>query len=189
METKTFLTQLQDHVQQIKDTTHSAFSPLDVAVLNFKSQPTSWSVLECLEHLNRYSRFYLPALEKAIAQAPVSSATQPVKYSWLGKKSLDLVNPESPKKHKTLARMNPQNSQLTKAVIDEFLQHQDTLLHLLGMAGSVDLNKKAIPVEFLRLLKMRTGEALEFVVLHEQRHLQQALRVKESTSQPISLVV
>ncbi|GAA4310951.1 DinB family protein [Nibribacter koreensis] len=189
METNTFLAQLQDRVQQIKATAQAEFLSLEPAALNFKPQPNSWSILECLEHLNRYSRFYLPAFEKAIAPALASGSAQLVKYSWFGKKSLEMVNPAGAKKHKTLARMNPQNSQLTKAVLDEFLQHQDTLLHLLSKATTADLNKKTVPVEFFQLLKLRLGEALEFVVLHEQRHLQQALRVKASAGQPLSLVV
>ncbi|QHL87851.1 DinB family protein [Nibribacter ruber] len=189
METHTFITQLQDRVQHVKATVQSEFLPLDAAALNFKPQPASWSILECLEHLNRYSRFYLPAFEKAIAQVPAAGSDEVVKYSWFGKKSLEMVNPASAKKHKTLQRMNPHNSQLSKAVLDEFLQHQDRLLQLLSRAATVDLNKKALPVEFFPLLKLRLGEALEFVVLHEQRHLQQALRVKASASQPLSLVV
>ncbi|WP_066506504.1 DinB family protein [Rufibacter sp. DG15C] len=189
METKTFLTHLQDRFQHIKITAQTEFSSLEAAALNFKPQAGSWSILECLEHLNRYSRFYLPAFAKAISHAPASASAQVVRYSWFGKKSLEMVNPESAKKHKTIARMNPQNSQLTKAVLDEFLQHQDTLLQLLKESTSVDLNRKVVPVEFFQLLKLRLGEALEFVVLHEQRHLQQALRVKESAGQPLSLVV
>jgi hypothetical protein len=189
METKTFLTHLQEQVGRIKETAQSEFMPLEPAALNFKPQHNSWSILECLEHLNRYSRFYLPAFVKAIATAPLAETGQPVRYTWFGKKSLELVNPQSAKKHKTLARMNPQNSQLTTAVLDEFLQHQATLLHLLEKAASVGLNKKSVPVEFFQLLKLRLGEALEFVILHEQRHLQQALRVKASAGQPMRLVV
>lgn len=74
--------------------------------------------------------------------------------------------------------MNPNNSNLGRATVEEFLQHQAELLHLLQCAGKANLHKKAVPVEFFKLLKMQIGEALEFVVLHEERHVQQALRVK-----------
>jgi hypothetical protein len=63
-------------------------------------------------------------------------------------------------------------------VLAEFRQHQEQLLQLLARAAHADLNRKAVPVEFFKLLKMRTGEAFEFVLVHEQRHMQQALRVK-----------
>ncbi|WP_192822922.1 DinB family protein [Rufibacter sp. LB8] len=189
MNTNTLLTQLTAQVQQGIATVTTEFLPLDSAALNFKPHATSWSILECLEHLNRYSRFYLPYLEKAVAAAPTLANPAPVRYSWLGKKSLDLVNPANGKKHKTLKHMNPHNSLLNRAVITEFLQHQNTLLPLLGKAATADVNQKTIPVEFFKLLKMRTAEAFEFVVTHQNRHLAQAQRVQAQVQQPISLVV
>ena len=34
--------------------------------LNFKEDPEKWSILECIEHLNRYGDYYLPEIEKAV---------------------------------------------------------------------------------------------------------------------------
>ena len=34
--------------------------------LNWKQNSESWSVLECLEHLNLYGYFYIPEIEKTI---------------------------------------------------------------------------------------------------------------------------
>jgi hypothetical protein len=65
-------------------------------------------------------------------------------------------------------------------VLAEFAHHQHQLLELLTQAHRADLNRKAVPIEFFKLLKMRLGETFEFVVLHEQRHVQQALRAKAS---------
>ncbi|RNI23500.1 DinB family protein [Rufibacter latericius] len=189
MNTATFLSQLQQQAQAQEILVRSEFLAQDPAMLNVKPHATGWSILECLEHLNRYSRFYLPHVERALAATATPLAPQPVRYSWMGKKSIDLVNPANAKKHKTLKHMNPHNSQLTAAVLEEFLQHQSKLMQFLENAAKADLNQKAIPVEFFRLLKMRLGEALEFLLLHQQRHLQQALRVKEQLRQPISLVV
>ncbi|MBA4055707.1 MAG: DinB family protein, partial [Marivirga sp.] len=36
------------------------------------------------------------------------------------------------------------------------------------------LNKSHVPVEFMKLLKMNLGDALTFVIVHEQRHISQA---------------
>ncbi|WP_207436152.1 DinB family protein [Sabulibacter ruber] len=189
MNSTTFLNQLQQLAQAQKSTVRTEFLLLDSSALNFKPHATGWSILECLEHLNRYSRFYLPHVEIALSATATPLTPQEVRYSWIGKKSLEVVNPNGTKKHKTLKHMNPHNSHLTEGVIDEFLQHQDKLLQLLATAAKADLNKKAIPVEFFRLLKMRLGEALEFLVLHQQRHLQQAQGVKAQVQQPISLVM
>ncbi|RDV13059.1 DinB family protein [Pontibacter diazotrophicus] len=165
--------------RSLSQTVSSELASLDLSALNFKAAPDSWSILECLEHLNRYSRYYNPALAKAIeANAAAADDVQSISYSWLGMKSLEMVRPQHAKKHKTVKHMNPNNSSLGPATVKEFLKHQEGLLHLLKRAGKANLHKKAVPVEFFKLLKLRIGEALEFVVLHEERHIQQALRVK-----------
>ncbi|GAA4003562.1 hypothetical protein GCM10022408_13930 [Hymenobacter fastidiosus] len=89
------------------------------------------------------------------------------------------MRPENRKKQQTLARMNPNQSQLGEAVVEEFLQHQSQLLALLTPAKEADLNRKAIPVEFFRLLKLTIADALEFAIAHQERHLQQAARVRQ----------
>ncbi|RAK64629.1 DinB family protein [Hymenobacter edaphi] len=177
MQPTAFLQALHATVRQLRATVETELTPLPDAVLNFKPRPDSWSVLECLEHLNRYCRYYHPALTKALAK-PGASADD-VRYSWLGRKSLDIVRPDNGQQHKTVKHMNPAGSQLSRAVLTEFLGHQAELLHLLTAARATDLNRRAVPVEFFRLLKLRTGETLEFVVRHEERHLQQAQRVAQ----------
>jgi hypothetical protein len=173
------LEQISRTVDNQKHTVITAFVPLPLDLLNYKPSPDSWSILECLEHLNRYSRYYNPVLAKAIAKNSDGNYLQPISHSWLGKKSLDAVRPDNGKKSKTVQHMNPNNSQLGHQTIEEFLDHQTELLQLLDKAKSANLNKKAIPVEFFKLLKLRIGETLEFVALHQERHVQQALQVKK----------
>ncbi|MBB6613129.1 DinB family protein [Pontibacter sp. Tf4] len=173
------LEQLQQTVSSQYQTIVTELSGLDNTTLNYKPAPDSWSILECLEHLNRYSRYYNAALAEAVANNADGNYVPSITYSWLGKKSLDMVRPQNGKKHKTVKHMNPANSQLSPATIAEFQKHLQDLQNLLQSARTTNLNKKAIPVEFFKLLKMRIGETLEFVVMHQERHLQQALRVKQ----------
>jgi hypothetical protein len=173
------LDQISQAVENQKHTAIAAFVPLELSLLNYKPAADSWSILECLEHLNRYSRYYNPVLAQAIAAQPGSSPQQTIGYSWLGKKSLEAVRPGNGKKSKTVRNMNPNNSQLGQQTLEEFLDHQTELLQLLNRAKGADLNKKVIPIEFFKLLKLRIGETLEFMALHQERHVQQALRVKK----------
>ncbi|GAA4037440.1 DinB family protein [Hymenobacter glaciei] len=172
-----FLAALHTAVTGLRATVQEQFAPLGLALLNQRPSPSSWSMLECLEHLNRYSRYYNPALGKAIANSQPARPAE-VAYSWLGRKSVNLMRPDNATKQTTLKRMNPLGSHLGWKTLAEFDQHQSGLLELLALAQTADLNRKAVPVEFFRLLKLRLGEALEFVVVHQQRHVQQAQRVQ-----------
>ena len=172
METQKVITQLINDLQHIESTVKHKLEPLELDLLNRKSTPESWSALECIEHLNRYHRFYNPHLKKAISKAaPVNSKT--IKTTWFGRKSLELM--ANSKKQTTLKRMNPVKSRLSLDTIHEFIRHQQELLTLFPTAHKVNLNTTSVPVEFLRLLKLKTGEAFLFVVAHEKRHLKQAL--------------
>lgn len=175
MQTATLIADLQQQVQSLLDTLETELQPLPDAVLQHKPAPDKWSALECLEHLNRYARYYHPALAAALQHAAPAPDAE-VRFTWLGRKSCELVRPENQKLQKTLARMNPARSHLTRSVLTEFRQHQEQLLALLAQAADKDLNCKAVPVEFFQLLKLRTGEAFLFIVAHAQRHMQQAQR-------------
>lgn len=179
MQAPAFLQQLQNVVRQLQATVETELAALPDAALNRQPRPDAWSAFECLEHLNRYARYYLPALTRALHGAASVASAAEVRYSWLGRKSLDLVRPDNGQQHKTVKHMNPTGSQLSRPVLTEFLRHQSELLALLAAARTADLNRRAVPVEFFRLLKLRVGETLEFVVLHEQRHLRQACRAAQ----------
>ena len=88
MTTSPFLAELTAAVEALRATARTEFAPLPLALLNQRPAPASWSILECLEHLNRYSRYYNPAITQAL-QRPHSAPTAPteITYSWLGGKS------------------------------------------------------------------------------------------------------
>ena len=75
---------IRDLVERTKDHLNRVqkFSDLSDEELNFKSSPERWSILECLEHLNRYGRFYIPEMQQRIDQS--SHRPGDFKTGWLG---------------------------------------------------------------------------------------------------------
>lgn len=179
MTTADFLTALPARIEALQAIVRTEFRPLPAAVLNRKPGPEAWSILECLEHLNRYSRYYHPALHRALSRSTLPRPE--FSFSWLGRKSIEAVRPANTKRQKTLARMNPNHSQLTPATLDEFEARQQELLALVARAATTDLTRRAVPVEFLRLLRLSIGDTLEFLLAHQERHLGQAQRARCQT--------
>ena len=173
METQNLIPRLQENVQRIIETVETELLPLGEHELNRKPAPEKWSVLECFEHLNRYNRFYNPELERAIEHKGKAAAFRP---GWLGNYFVQSVIPENEKPIKTMGYLNPTGSRLSVSVLEEFLGHQRHLLELLTKAKGANLNRRAVRVEVFRLLRIKTGDAFRFIVTHQQRHLQQALR-------------
>ncbi|HEY5917884.1 MAG TPA: DinB family protein [Chryseolinea sp.] len=157
------------------------FERLPESDLNWKEHQAKWSILECLEHLNRYSLYYNAEFKKAIDRAvAINNNQHQAKSTWMGRKFIAMMHPDNTTKHKTFARMNPTEGSLKKEVIGRFLRNQRELLNILDLASKVDLNKASISVEFLKILKMNLGDALQFVIVHEQRHLKQAVAVRSN---------
>lgn len=147
-----------------------------IEILNQKPHATAWNALECLEHLNLYSLFYLPELQKRITvETKVTSVD--FKSGIIGNMLVNMVIPkEGVKKMKTFKTMDPNNKLLDSNVIDIFIKDQQELLVLLNKSYSINLNKIIIPVTFSKLLKLKIGDTLRFMAFHNQRHVQQAVR-------------
>jgi hypothetical protein len=185
MKSSQLLSSLEDNVQSIVTDVENDFLHLDEPLLNYKSNQASWSILECFEHLNRYNRFYNEKFERAIATSSQNNNKDEAKSNWLGRKFIAMMHPDNKKKIKTVKSMNPMlglQSRLGRSTVHEFLRHQHALLRILDSAKRADLNQSTIPVEFFKLIRMRLGDALQFVVVHEQRHLIQARNVLSNAS-------
>lgn len=142
------------------------------AQLNFKPDADKWSVLQCIEHLNRYSEYYLKVMDTKLSKAS-EKGTEEVKRSWFGNMSIKSIHPDNRKKSKTLGRLNPAVSEVNRQVLQDFIAHQKNLLRLMTKAEKYSLNSIKIPADVFKLLKLRLGECFEFVIVHQQRHILQ----------------
>lgn len=145
------------------------------AQLNFKPDADKWSMLQCVEHLNRYSEYYLKVIDIKLSNANTKGAEE-VKRSWFGNMSIKSIHPDNRKKSKTLSRLNPAVSEVNRQVLQDFIAHQKKLLSLMRKAENHPINSIKIPADVFKLLKLRLGECFEFVIVHQQRHI---LQIKE----------
>lgn len=142
--------------------------------LNYKEDASSWSVLECIEHLNLYGDYYLPEMEKNIADSKHKASTI-FKSGILGNYFANQMLPkEGMKKMQAPKDKNPMGSQLEKSVIDRFEKQQHKTLELLDKARHVSLTKTKTAISISKLIKLRLGDTFRFVIYHNQRHLAQA---------------
>ncbi|AZA93443.1 DinB superfamily [Chryseobacterium nakagawai] len=145
--------------------------------LNFRMDTDSWSVLECLEHLNRYGTFYIPEISHRISSSRTSS-TSDFKPGILGNYFAKSMLPKDKlNKMKTLKAMNPIHSQLNKEVVNEFIKQQEQLLHLLEKASTINLEKTKTAISISKLITLKLGDTFRFVIYHNARHIDQAENV------------
>lgn len=146
--------------------------------LQWRPAPESWSVLECLEHLNLYGRYYLPEINKCINASKSSQPGHIFKSGWLGNYFANSMLPkEKLNTMKTFKNMNPIHSDLNKNVIDEFISQQRQILNVLEKCRKIDLNKTKTSISISNLIKLKLGDTLRVVIYHNQRHMVQAHKV------------
>lgn len=172
---------LQDLKEQTERNTKKVltFKELTSDKLNFKKSAESWSILECLEHLNRYGDFYLPEIEKVILTTAKASSATHFKGGVLGNYFANSMLPKNGKvnKMKTFKKMDPANSDLDITVLEKFLKQQERMLVLLDMAKDVDLVRTTTGITLTSWLRFRLGDTFRFTINHIERHVGQALRV------------
>jgi len=145
--------------------------------LNYKPNTETWSILECIEHLNKYGRFYIPEIREKINPSKHQSENR-FKSGVLGSYFAKSMLPkEELNKMKTFKSMNPNNSKLDTAVLSEFRTQQNEILQLLETAKKVSLTKTKTSISISKLIKLRLGDTFRVVIYHNLRHIVQAKKL------------
>jgi hypothetical protein len=173
------------HIQQLIELTRQALNQveklkaLDTHALTWKQDETSWSILECLEHLNLYGAYYLPEIENKIKSSNSKSEAEFKSGLLGGYFAKSMLPKEKLNKMKTFKDKNPLNTNLDKRVIDVFIEQQIKLLDLLNQSQQVSLNKVKIQITISKFIKLKLGDTFHFLVNHIIRHLQQIERIQK----------
>jgi uncharacterized damage-inducible protein DinB len=139
----------------------------------FRPSNKGWNIAQCLWHLNSYGHFYLPEIQKAIKTTPVQTN---YRSGWLGAYFIKMMEPGAKsKKMKAFKDHVPPAELDAHAVVAEFIEQQEKLLFSIKQAHRADLNTR-LPISISKWITLKLGDVLQFVVAHDERHLQQALR-------------
>lgn len=161
--------------------TQKKFFHLSEDQKKWKPTPESWNLLEIFAHLNEYARFYHEVFKNKISKTKFKDPKPTFVSSPLGRsawKSMRLGRANNiRRKFKAPKNYNPSiNPELVLGNdVKEFVNYQEHLLGILDDAKQVNLKKVKVPISISRIVRLRLGDALMFVVYHNQRHMQQAL--------------
>ena len=145
--------------------------------LNYCPEEGKWSVVQVLEHLNAYSRHYLPLVERSMIHITKDVSAWFIS-GFLGNYFVNSMRPtnvfEVKKKMRTGRSFTPDKGANIETVFKEFFQHQNKLLSLLEVARRRNLNSVYVPTTFSKLIHFKLGDMFRFLIAHEQRHMIQA---------------
>ncbi len=172
-----FINQLEAEVEEQLKEVIAVFQNLPEDRLLQPSVSNGWSIAECFAHLNTYFEFYMPQISKVLDQAKPLDESGLFKHSMLGRYFITMMHPDrGKKKYKAMKRHQPIVMANPHATISKFIQYLEYMLVLLTNARGKYLLRKSVTTSLSSWVKMNSGDAMLFVLIHNKRHLEQAKR-------------
>ena len=163
----------------------STFGHLTPAQLNWKPSPERWSVAQCFDHLLSSNKGYFPVIDNVLAgHKRTFWESMPVLPGLMGKLLVKSMDPASTRKVKAPKRFQPAQSDIRASVINDFVEQQKQLVDKMKATEHLDLEKIVITSPVAGVVIYSLMDAYRLIVVHEQRHFQQARRVTEETGFP-----
>jgi uncharacterized protein (DUF2164 family) len=161
----------------------SHWQQLSPGILSQPPGAGKWSAAQCLEHLNSYGRYYLPAIEKAFTASSIPPAIN-FKSGILGNYFYKLMltdsNGKIRKKMATPKNHQPPANPDAALVLSEFITQLEKTGQLITAAKQKNLDKVKVPISIAPFIKLKAGDVWLFFVAHILRHIQQAERALET---------
>jgi len=171
----TLIDALEDQVENHIQDAVRIFQNLSTEELLRPAIDGGWSIAQCLWHLNSYGDYYLPRIESGLLKKYPRHST--FKSTWLGSYFTRIMKPGSNmKKYKAFKNHIPPADMDAGKVVAEFIHQQEIMLKYLIQARETDLNRIRIPISILNWVKLKLGDVFQFIIAHDERHLQQAKR-------------
>jgi uncharacterized damage-inducible protein DinB len=186
MTDETFINNTIQKGIEAKEKVRSQFLNISERQLNWKPTETSWSIAQCLDHLMVSHNNYFPILKK------VSSGNSKMNF-WernspltklFGKLLIDQLQEEVKTKRKAPKILHPTASAMKIDMVRNYDENLDQFLNSISNCRKVDLDKTIITSPVYKFVTYSLRDAFQFLLQHEHRHINQAIRVKASENFP-----
>ncbi|MCU0228930.1 MAG: DinB family protein [Bryobacterales bacterium] len=154
--------------------------------LLWRPAPASWSIAECVQHLNFTLAIYRSpmrlAFERERQNAPLAPAA--FRVGFLASKFLSILEPPYRVKVKAPTSVLPSASLEPKRVIEEFVRTREEYLAFGRDAARVDMSSIRFKNPAIPVWKISLTEGLLIMLAHDRRHLWQAENVRKGPDFP-----
>lgn len=147
--------------------------------LDWRSTSSSWTIREVLSHLNSYSHYYHKLIIYKIRHSKYKAPKEIFVSSSLGRsawRSMKLGRLNNLKrKFNATKQFNPSITPelIQENAVDNFIKDQEVLLNILDKSANANLKRVKIPNSISKVIRLRLGDTLMFIVYHNERHIQQ----------------
>lgn len=186
MTNEDFIKTILQKGKEAKDKVKSEFSNISLEQLNWKPLLKSWSIAQCLDHLIASHSAYFPILKRITERNyKINSWEKYSPFTSISGRLLIRQFQEQPKrKFKAPKKIQPSTSQLELDVLNDYYNNLDIFLDYISNCDQVDLDKTIITSPTISIVTYSLRDAFQFLMQHEHRHVNQAIRVKTNAGFP-----
>jgi hypothetical protein len=150
-----------------------------VQLLARRAIPASWSIGECIEHLNLTSEAFLPLVREAIERGRAFDKRAPKRYrrDFVGWLLWRTSGPPVRFRIKTTPGFVPGSNRAMAAIVCDFRRLQTELVECVCRADGLPLRNLRIVSPFDSRVKYNLYSCLTILPRHQHRHLWQAEQV------------
>lgn len=161
---------------------------LDEEQLNWRPDERSWSIAQCIDHLNVSNRVYRVPMLQAIEEARRKGSIRkgPIRPGVFGRWFVATLEPPPRRKLPAPRKIVPAARMGKAELIEEWRRAQAELDAILRDAAGIDLNGTRFVNPFISLIRFTVGTGFQVIAAHERRHLWQAKQVRGRAGFPQS---
>ena len=174
-------------VEKISVAFLAEFGRLQEKELNWKPAPERWSIAQIMDHMITTNESYFPVFEEIKEGRYHTPGMGKIPFipTLMGKMILKTVQPETKRKSKTFGIWEPVQSNIPIGITERFARHQqDLMAHIKSMEDFLDRNI-IINSPLSNYIVYSLDDAIEILVAHEERHLNQARAVRHLMNQAV----
>jgi hypothetical protein len=160
-------------------------SGLSDTQLNWRPDPSEWSIAQCLDHLVKAAIADMETVSKSAQDARNRNLLSdgPFEYGAISKWFVNSVEPPPKQKAKAKAIFQPAQSFKGDQIILKFQDTQDCVIQAYKKVAGVDLAKAKAPAP-VGPFKLPLGQKMRLTAAHARRHVYQARQVTKSPNFP-----
>jgi hypothetical protein len=150
--------------------------------LTSRLEAESWSAAECLDHLARTSRSFLPAISKAVATAPKLTTNRPFRTGMIALLLIRNLEPPYRLRYKVLPQLMPQQKNF-EAAWSAFEESQSRLSESVLSATGLAIDKVKVQCPVNANLTYNVFGAFRMLAAHQRRHLWQIEQILKALNE------
>lgn len=154
--------------------------------MNWKTTPEQWSIAQCLDHLLVSDLLYFPVLKKITSgsyQMTKWEKWNPLNF-FMGKMLVTGMQEQPRKKFKSPTPFLPQSTPIDAGIYERYDKHLDTLAGYVRQCQYVNIDAVKLSSPASPIITFNLRHAIQLLVQHQGRHINQAIRVKKHRSFP-----